>query len=121
MQEIIRSLFRGIALSLMFVFVGVSIATRNWILGLYAAINTFLVVCLNFGIVAFSSWSLGVIESVVMILIVPLSSIVSIIIALSFDVAAHTGASSRKDIVKMCMTAVGPTVLTGILVFFPSI
>lgn len=107
-QDIIQNLFRGIALSIMFQFVVTTLATRNWVLGALAALTSLWVVFVVLGIVAFCGWNIGVIECVVLVLVVPLSSLQTTAIVMSFQ---HGASDSRKERLRQCLSDCGATAM----------
>lgn len=92
-------------MSLMFLLLGVTIATGNWLLGVLATVTALWVVFMIFGILSFSGWNLGVIESVLFVMVVPLTSIFSITLAVAFQRAVSP---SRRERLRTAVLEFGP-------------
>eukprot|EP00047_Mylnosiga_fluctuans_P000747 m.201044 g.201044 ORF g.201044 m.201044 type:complete len:1056 (+) comp10103_c0_seq9:60-3227(+) len=107
-RDTVRSLMRGVALSLMFLFLGITLATGNWILGVISLVTSLFVVFLIFGIAAFDGWDLGVIESVLFTFVVPLTVLPIALVTLAFN---RTSSSSRKQRLRIALSEAGPPTL----------
>lgn len=107
-QNTVQNIFRGLALSLMFQFVVTTLATRNWVLGALAALTSLWVVFVVLGIISFCGWSLGVIESVILVLVVPLAALQSTAMVLSFHQAVS---DSRKERLRQCLFDCGASAM----------
>jgi Kef-type K+ transport system membrane component KefB len=86
------------------------VKTGNWILASIATLTSLWVLFIIFGIAAFSQWSLGVIESVVLVLVVPLSAIPIAMLTLAFG---RTHTESRREQIRVSLAETGPSILFG--------
>lgn len=107
-QELFTNLIRGLLLGLMFLWLGILLSTGNYILATIAVFTCAWVIIIIFGITAFSNWSLGVPESLLFTMIVPLSTIPITLLALPFR---HAPGDSRRARMRMALGEAGPPVL----------
>jgi len=107
-QGLVNSLFRGIILGLMFLWLGVLVASGNWVLATISTVTSLWTVFIVFGIAAFSNWNLGVSESLVFVLIVPLSTIPIVYLSLAFR---RILSDSRRFRLSLALAEAGPPVL----------
>eukprot|EP00048_Salpingoeca_helianthica_P002172 m.55152 g.55152 ORF g.55152 m.55152 type:complete len:1101 (-) comp11947_c0_seq1:29-3331(-) len=106
--DLINSLIRGILLSLMVLWLVLVLQSGNWALASIATMTALWIVFILFGIAAFAQWSLGVIESVLFVMIVPLSALPITLLALAFG---RTAVDSRREQMRASLAEAGPSIL----------
>ncbi len=66
-RKMIQECMQGIGLSLLFAWIIITLATRNWIIGLMSTFVIFVIVAMVIGFAVMMGWKLGVLESIIFV------------------------------------------------------
>merc|ERR1719471_241263 len=109
-EKIIAEAVFGIALSLLFAFIILTLATQNWMMSMYAVFVIFSIVLCVIGFTVANGWKLGVIEAVIYVMVVGMS--VDYVVHLS-EAYLASGKRKREDRTRRMLGIVGSAVLSG--------
>merc|ERR1719471_2723159 len=109
-EKIIAEAVFGIALSLLFAFIILTLATQNWMMSMYAVFVIFSIVMCVVGFTVANGWKLGVIEAVIYVMVVGMS--VDYVVHLS-EAYLASGKVKREDRTRRMLGIVGSAVLSG--------
>ena len=109
-EKIIQEAAFGIALSLGFAFIILTLATQNWIMAMYSVMVIFAIVMCVIGFTVANGWKLGVIEAIIYVMVVGMS--VDYVVHLS-EAYLASGKEKRVDRSRRMLGIVGSAVLSG--------
>ena len=109
-RQIVREAYNGIALSLAFAFVILTLATQNWMMALYSVFTIFSIVVCVMGFSTLNGWKLGIIEAIIYVMVVGMS--VDYVVHLS-EAYLASGKHWRHDRTRGMLGIVAGSVLSG--------
>ena len=109
-RQIVNEAYSGIALSLLFAFIVLTLATQNWIMALYSVFTIFSIVVCIMGFTTLNGWKLGIIEAIIYVMVVGMS--VDYVVHLS-EAYLASGKHWRHDRTRGMLGIVGGSVLSG--------